>query len=185
MIIINDENTFIYLESNWEDINIIQRYRDSCIPAGIEWLMEFHNISHPSLSTLQKKFQNGTCFGEIKEYLLEIIPRIRIEIFSDNLSADTRFNKIKELIVKNIPCLFSLVIPKIQKCHIMPVIGVSSESIKTKDYTLCLNDKIIKETKIEEYSFDYLRTLHEKYRRIGNDILWINQISNYSEKEAL
>lgn len=110
-----------------DEIAIKQREHLGCIPTGYEWMIRFTKIGDVDLTNFQEEFnlqERGlvdNSFGPIGDAIQKKYPQIKIEI-KDFVDGREKIEFIKDLIVKQNPCLISIPSGR-GGYHIMPVLG--------------------------------------------------------------
>lgn len=167
--------------SRWKNIEIEQRYSDSCIAAGIEWLLKYLGRNYEVLTLIQDDFPCGSTFGKIKEYIEERVSEIRVYPESDFVNGEAKIKRIEDIIEQDIPCLMSVFKEVICKCHIMPVIIIDENHLITLEYISFLAGRKNEKSVPQVYKRTYIEWLHDNIRigerRLGIDILWIELLN--------
>jgi len=143
--------------SDWENIHVVQREKESgCLPAAIEWMIRYYAyrynkwlIPEEELEDFQEKYdleKQGIGNNGIRAILKKIkesYPNIPLEheYFKD---AERKYNTIKHLIEKDMPCVISIYPERVGKAHSVPVIGVDTNRVRFIDLSKTNVDEITK-----------------------------------------
>lgn len=116
------------LLNNHEKIVVKQREELGCIPSGYEWMIRFAKIEDVDLNNFQEEFnlqERGLAknsFMPIGDAIQKKYPQIKIEV-KDFINGQEKIEFIKNLIMKQNPCLISMPTANLAGYHIQPITG--------------------------------------------------------------
>jgi len=133
----NTEVSNLIWLKNWNKVMIKQKDLSfGCIPTGMEWLIRYLDIEGIELKdfqeefNLKRKYNRDNTFESIKNAINMKYPQIKTNLVTyeeNETQSIEKIGKVKELISKNIPLLFSLTKSINGGWHVMPVIGFDDE----------------------------------------------------------
>jgi hypothetical protein len=129
--------------SHWSSVELKQRYDNSCVPTGYEWLIQYNGLGSSLLGIrdFQQAFNLGprNCFPNVQKEIVEIlgykgkaisefISRIKTKSFPTTKEGwQERLDFIKGLLERDVACIMP--VPVGNNWHIMPVIRLEKDFI--------------------------------------------------------
>ena len=155
---------------------ICQKYENGCIPAGIEWILRYSKVSNIEFEGFQDEFnlENKKIalnnFKNVSKAVQEKYPQLKFEISDFDVSeAVKKIEKVKEVVEKNVPPLFSITrfYGKFE-CHVMPVIGFDDQFLYLLDFSDACGNSLI--SRVDQ---KFLIKLHQVWEE-GHDLMWLS-----------
>lgn len=159
---------------NWNLHVVVQRDPDlGCIPTGLEWMLRVVRFSGIDFDRFQDEFNlqaKGIAennFESIANAVQIKYPNVKIE-HKDFGDGKEKVEFITKLVQKGEPCLLSLALQPNGSWHIMPIIYIDNNLVRTiwsakPDGTLT----------ICEYGLDDIINRHDNWAG-GKDIAWLD-----------
>ena len=161
---------------DWNVVITCQKYENGCIPAGIEWILRYAGVSDIKFEGFQDEFnlENKKIavnkFKTVTEAIQKEYPQLQFEILEFNIDeAAKKIEKVKELVEKNIPPLYSITrfYGKFE-CHVMPVIGFDEQFLYLLDFSDACGNSLI--SRVDQ---KFLIKLHQVWEE-GHDLMWLS-----------
>jgi len=166
----------VNLLPNTGRMKVIQLDLNWCIPAGLEWMLQFLDINPPVLNfqeEINKRTGGNNSFASCLQALKDLAPSIGQQFLTQNFvqgNGQDKLNYVEQCITHQKPCLISVnllegSLQPSRNYHIVPVIGIDSQTVLVSNWNGV-------PTPVTPLSRHYLIDIHDSYPG-GDDVLTI------------